>query len=193
MSASTNLAQRLRARIEHEGPISFYEWMKAALYDEREGYYCRADRIPQGRAGDYRTAPETSSLFAATFGDYFAMLYSDLKWPRPWTVFEMGGGSGQFAQGLLSHLRKYEPNVFASTNYVIDEIGAAARSRASHRLSEFADRVSFQQVGDDMTPVTGIVFSNEFIDSFPVHRVMMSAGTLRQLGVGLTETGFTWV
>jgi SAM-dependent MidA family methyltransferase len=194
MSASANLAERLRARIEHEGPISFYEWMKAALYDEREGYYCRDDRVPQGRAGDYRTAPEISSLFAATFADYVAMLHTDLKWPGSWTVFEIGAGSGQFAHGLLSHLRKYEPKVFASTNYVIDEIGAGARSRAAHRISEFADRVSFQRLcNNDTAPAVGIIFSNEFIDAFPVHRVVMSAGTLRELCVGSSTNGFTWV
>src|SRR5882724_6762321 len=36
----TGLSDRLRARIERDGPISFREWMQAALYDEREGYYC---------------------------------------------------------------------------------------------------------------------------------------------------------
>jgi SAM-dependent MidA family methyltransferase len=194
MSASANLAQHLRARIEHEGPISFHEWMKAALYDEREGYYCRADRVPQGKAGDYRTGPEISALFAATFADYFAMLYSDLKWPRSWTVFEMGAGGGHFAHGLLSHLRRHEPNVFASTNYIIDEIGVAARSRAAHRVNEFADRVSFRRLSDtDMTPTTGIVFNNELIDAFPVHRVVMSAGRLRELFVGHSEDRFIWV
>ena len=194
MSASANLAERLRARIEHDGPISFYEWMKAALYDEREGYYCRADRVPQGRTGDYRTGPEMSPLFTATFADYFAKLHTDLKWPGSWTVFEMGAGGGHFAHGLLSELRKYEPNVFASTNYVIDEIGAAARSRAAHRVSEFADRISFQRLSEnDVTPATGVVFSNELIDAFPVHRVVMSAGSLRELCVGLGADGFTFV
>ena len=194
MSAWANLNQRLRARIEREGPITFYEWMKAALYDEREGYYCRADRIPQGRAGDYRTAPEISSLFAATFAEYVSKLHTDLKWPRSWTLFEMGAGGGHFAHGLLTHLRKYEPKAFASIHYVIDEIGSAARSRAAHRVSEFADRVSFQRLGEnEMAAFTGIVFSNEFIDAFPVHRVMIRAGVLRELCVGLNENGFVFV
>ena len=39
----TPLAERLRVRIEREGPISFHDWMQAALFDEREGYYCRDD------------------------------------------------------------------------------------------------------------------------------------------------------
>ena len=62
----TPLADALRARIRREGPITFRDWMEAALYDEREGYYCRDDRERWGREGDYRTSPERSPLFAAT-------------------------------------------------------------------------------------------------------------------------------
>ena len=82
---NTGLSERLRARIEHDGPISFRDWMQAALYDEREGYYCRLDRIPQGRAGDYRTAPESSPLFAATLAWYFSKLFA-VKWGRILTL-----------------------------------------------------------------------------------------------------------
>jgi SAM-dependent MidA family methyltransferase len=193
MPASANLAQRLRARIEHEGPISFYEWMKAALYDEREGYYS-VDRVRQGRAGDYRTAPETSPLFAATFANYFSKLHTDLKWPRPWTLFEVGAGGGEFAHGILTHLRAHYPKIFAVTRYLIDEASEAARLRAASRLSEFADRLEFKQFDQIEEPLeAGIIFSNELVDAFPIHRVVMSAGRLRELCVGLGEAGFTWV
>src|SRR3954462_9033191 len=72
------LAERLRARIKREGAITFRDWMEAALYDARDGYYCRPDRKRWGRAGDYRTAPERSPLFAATFARYFARWYDEL-------------------------------------------------------------------------------------------------------------------
>jgi SAM-dependent MidA family methyltransferase len=187
------LADRLRARIKQKGPITFYEWMSAALYDERDGYYCRADRIPQGRAGDYRTAPEASPLFAATFANYFSKLFTDLKWPQLWTIFEAGSAGGDFAHGLLSSLRRFEPQIFAATNYVIDEISPAARQRATDRLAEFADRVSFRRFAEVVKPTMGIVFSNELIDALPVHRVIMRDGTLRELCVGLNKADFAWV
>lgn len=188
------LAERLRTRIKREGPITFYKWMAAVLYDERDGYYCRADRIPQGRAGDYRTAPETSPLFAATFANYFSKLFADLKWPPSWTIFETGSAGGEFAHGVLSSLGAQYPEIFAVTNYVIDEISPAARQRATERLSEFPDRVTFRRLVDFDTPATaGIVFSNELIDAFPVHRVVMRKGKLRELFVGLKEDHFGWV
>jgi SAM-dependent MidA family methyltransferase len=190
---STNsLADRLRSRIKQEGPITFYEWMSAALYDEQDGYYCRADRIPQGRAGDYRTAPETSPLFAATFANYFSKLFTDLKWPQSWTIFEAGSAGGEFAHGLLSSLRQYDPQIFAATNYVIDEISPAARQRATDRLAEFADRVTFRRLAEVVKPTMGIVFTNELIDALPVHRVIMRDGKLSELCVGLNRTDFAW-
>src|SRR2546427_8708478 len=111
------LAERLRARIKQQGPITFRQWMAAALYDEREGYYCRPDRIPQGRAGDYRTAPESSQLFAATFAWYFSKLFAELFFeigsPPTWTIFEAGAGGGEFAHGVLNTLKTHYPEVFS--------------------------------------------------------------------------------
>ena len=189
-----NLAQRLRARIERDGPISFREWMQAALYDEREGYYCRGDRIPQGRAGDYRTAPETSPLFAATFARYFARLFSDLGSPPVWTIFEAGASGGEFAHGILKSFQAHYPEVFSATSYVIDEVSPATRRRASARLSEFAERLTFQRFDEiDSPAIAGVVFSNELIDAFPIHRVIMRDGRLRELYVGSDEDNFVWV
>ena len=91
--SSGSLEERLRARIKREGPISFYDWMKAALYDEHEGYYCRADKLQQGRQGDYRTAPETSPLFAATFANYFSKLFAELGPPTAWTWGRSNGAA----------------------------------------------------------------------------------------------------
>ncbi len=189
-----SLAERLRGRIERDGPISFRDWMQAALYDEREGYYCRLDRIPQGRAGDYRTAPESSPLFAATFARYFARLFLDLGSPPAWTIFEAGAGGGEFAHGILNTFRVHYPEVFAATSYVIDEVSLATRRRAGAHLSEFAERLTFQRFDEISHPASvGVVFSNELIDALPVHRVIMRKGKIRELCVGLDQDDFVWI
>jgi SAM-dependent MidA family methyltransferase len=189
-----SLAARLRARIEREGPITFREWMQAALYDDRDGYYSGSSRVRQGRSGDYRTAPETSPLFAATFARYFSKLFSELGSPSSWTIFEAGAGSGEFAYGVLSTLQACHPQVFAATIYSIDEAGADTRLRAKKRLAEFAARVRFERLPEVAKPGgVGIVFSNELIDAFPVQRVTMRAGKLRELCVGVNQDSFEWV
>jgi len=193
-----SLASRLRARIERDGPISFRDWMQAALYDERDGYYCRPGPVRQGRSGDYRTAPETSPLFAATFAWYFSKLFADLFFelgsPPKWTIFEAGAGGGEFAYGVLSSLRAKYPDVFSVTSYVIDEVSSVVRRRAEERLSEFAECLTFQRLVEvDNPAIGGVCFSNELIDAFPVHRVIMRNGRLRELCVGLKQNDFIWV
>lgn len=189
-----SLADRLRARITREGPISFREWMQAALYDPSGGYYCRVDRIRWGREGDYRTAPETSPLFAATFARCFSSLFAELRSPSSWTIFEAGAGNGDFAFGVLSSLQSRHAEVFAATDYVIDDVSGDARAQAAARLSAFTDRVAFRSLADVDAPVShGIVFSNELIDALPVHRVIMRAGKLCELYVDLNQSGdFDW-
>lgn len=215
-----SLEERLRERIRRVGPISFYEWMKAALYDEREGYYCRADRVRQGRAGDYRTAPETSPLFAATFASYFAKLFLELGSPRKFTIIEVGAGSGASAHGILKTLRSEYPQIFGATKYLVNEISATSRARSAARLAEFGNQASVSsptnrdpharspseavdREGDSAMQtlpdgrasetITGIVFSNELLDAFPVNRVTMRKGKLRQLYVGIDGSDFIWV
>ena len=163
-----------------------------ALYDEEEGYYCQTDRQRWGRAGDYRTSPERSSLFAATFARYFARLYDELGCPPEWTVVEVGAGDGCFAVGVLETLKNSFPSVFEATRYVIDEVSSHSRSLARERLEPFIDRVEFRRLGSvELNP--GIVFSNELLDAFPVHRVAMRDGQLREFHVTEGADGeFQW-
>ena len=189
-----NLEERLRERIRREGPISFYEWMKAALYDEREGYYCRRGRARQGRQGDYRTAPEMSPLFGAAFANYFMKSYFDLGAPPSWTIVEIGAGKGDFAHDVLRSLQIRFPKVFNATQYIIDEVSADAQSQALSKLAPFKDRLQFRTLSELHEPLShGLIFSNELLDAFPVHRVIGRGRGVKELRVALDDAGkFAW-
>jgi SAM-dependent MidA family methyltransferase len=162
--------------------------MKAALYDPNGGYYRRADRKRWGREGDYRTSPERSELFAATFARYFVSLVED-----DLTIVECGAGDGSFAYGVLRTLRDQFPSRFAATQYVVYELSDDARTRAQERLSEFGDRVQFCSDWDHVSSWSGICFSNELLDAFPVHRVIRSDEGLSELYVSVDSDGaFVW-
>lgn len=168
--------------------------MSAALYDEREGYYCRPDRIRQGRAGDYRTAPEISPLFGGAFAHYLMKSHFDLGAPKQWTIVDVGGGRGDFARDVLSSLKQNFPDIFAATRYVIDDVSIDAQSQTLTKIAEFKDRVEFRSLNEitDALPAA-IIFSNELLDAFPVHRVIGRLGTLRELYVGVNDRGeFIW-
>ena len=190
-SDTTALAEQLRERINRDGPITFREWMQVALYDDVPGYYRSRPQI-WGREGDYRTSPERSDLFAATFARYFASLYEQLGKPRSFALVEIGGGAGRFAFGVLQTLQAYFPQVFEATRYVFDEISISAQTAARQRLQRFADCVEFDSL-DEVSINPGIVFSNELVDAFPVHRVTCSDGKLGEFYVTLDVDGqFAW-
>lgn len=178
--------------IRREGPITFYDWMHAALYDPVAGYYRRADLERWGRAGDYRTSPERSELFAATFARYFAKLYDDLERPREWIIVECGAGDGRFAAGVLRSLADDFPRVFEATRYVVCDLSSDALQRARRRLREFEARVEFWSKADIPPVDCGIVFSNELLDAFPVRRLMMTDDGLREMLVDVHDEKFAW-
>lgn len=188
----SSLTDRLRARIRSEGPISFYAFMSLALYDDESGYYSR-EHQRWGRAGDYRTSPERSVLFAATFANYFARLYQKLGAPAAWTLFEVGAGTGEFAEEVLKSLRLRAPEVFTATRYLIDERSPASQTAIRERLAPFGQQVELALIKDLPTISTGIIFSNELLDAFPVHRMTVRADQLEEFYVALNETGkFMW-
>lgn len=192
---NVKLAARLRERIRMDGAISFHDWMEAALYDECEGYYNRADLKRWGREGDYRTSPERSPLFASTFARFFAGLYEEAGKPKGWTILEAGAGAGHFAQGVLERLAQSFPQIFSVTRYILDEASDDARSLAKTSLSSFGPRVTCGHLfSESMTALdTGVIFANELLDAFPVHRVTIKEGALRELFIQTDDAGdFTW-
>src|SRR5690349_9525493 len=176
-----SLAERLKDLIRREGAISFHDWMKAALYDPDGGYYQRADCTRWGREGDYRTSPERSELFAATFAHYFAGLAEgDL------TIVECGAGNGSFAAGVLSTLREQHPR------YIVYDVSQDALNRSRERLAEF-DGVEFYSDWDQVSVKRGIYFANELLDAFPVHRVLNTNDGLSEFYVTVDSSGdFVW-
>jgi SAM-dependent MidA family methyltransferase len=161
--------------------------MKAALYDPRGGYYQRADRNRWGSEGDYRTSSERSELFAATFARCFVKLTQEL------TIVECGAGDGSFAAGVLRTLRDQFPSRFAETRYVVYEVSDDGRRRAQERLSEFGERVRFCSEWDCVSVGSGIYFSNELLDAFPVHRVIRTYEEVSELYVSVDANGkFVW-
>lgn len=168
--------------------------MAAALYDPEYGYYQRSDLPRWGRTGDYRTAPETSPVFGATFGQYFADCFDLLGNPDQSVIREVGAGGGEFAHACLTYLQDYQPGFFAGVVYLIDEISSSSQKKIRKKLKPFGKQTRVAPRPDE-TPEgwTGIVFANELLDALPVTRVTVKDGNLRELRVGTERNGgFCW-
>lgn len=180
------LAQRLADRIRREGPISFRDFMEAALYDPEAGYY--ASRADIGEGGDFVTSPTISPLFARAVARTFA---SDAaSFPGEVGFLEAAAGSGRFLADFQASLAELAPEVRRRTRLLAlerTEAGRRAIARAVPEASILADP------GEAGEPFAGWIFSNELYDALPVHRVQQIAQGLTELAVGLAEGGLRWV
>jgi SAM-dependent MidA family methyltransferase len=169
--------------------------MDAALYDPSGGYYTtRSERW--GRRGDYRTSPQTSPLFARTFAQYFESLYESMGRPPNVLLIEWGGGNGEFAKQFRETLAARFPATFEALEYVYVEQGADSRDVARNKQGSLTNKIVFTENLDSIDPGTlpCVVFSNELIDSFPVHRVQFNNGQLEELFVTADDDGvFQWL
>jgi len=168
--------------------------MNVALYDPALGYYNNSNLRRWGREGDYRTSPDRTELFGATFAKYFADLFERAGRPADWIITEFGSGDGSFAASLLESLKADHPDVFRSTRYIVVEISPDARQRISTRVSEFMNKVDFSTSSSLEQINPGVIFSNEFLDALPVHRLKTVKGELLELYIDVSqECKFVWL
>jgi SAM-dependent MidA family methyltransferase len=177
-----SLAERLRERIQREGPISFADFMEAALYDPEEGYYSRG--APIGEGGDFVTSPSVSAAFAATIARLFARDAASLTGDL--TFVEVGAGEGRFLSDFARALERDSPEVAARTRIVSIERAPVAREKLAERgftvLSDVAG-----------TLIHGWIFANELYDALPVCRVIGAADDgIEELRICVEEEHFAW-
>jgi len=174
------LRQALVERIEREGPITFRDFMEMALYHPQHGYYVH--RQPLGRQGDYLTSPEVGPLFAALVGRQLAEMWEVLGRPHPFQVVEMGPGRGSLARDLLAWARRARPHLFAALRYGLVERSAALRAAQEQALA-CAGLTAHHLPCLPPEGIEGCLLSNELVDSFPVHRVLVRQGELWEVYV----------
>jgi SAM-dependent MidA family methyltransferase len=164
------LQEHLLQRIRQQGPISFHDYMDEVLYHPDWGYYNSA-RNPIGREGDFYTSSDLDSTFGRLLAQKFASLAAEIGVPaEAFTVVELGAGRGILARDILQHTR---------FPYSIVERSSAMRVRQRETL----DGCDVQWIDDLPAGLIGCVFSNEFFDALPVHRVVLRGAALREIYV----------
>jgi SAM-dependent MidA family methyltransferase len=182
------LVQKLVARIEREGPLSFAAFMEAALYDPDFGYYMTAGpRI--GCEGDYYTSLDVHPIFAELVGRQVAQAAEEIVSSGEFTIVEMGAGKGLLANHLLSAYRRANPDFLSRLRYLLVERSPAMVETQKQRLRELTGAgLSIAWVPDlnaiPADSITGVFLSNELVDAFPVHRVVLRPLGLREIFVG---------
>jgi SAM-dependent MidA family methyltransferase len=163
---SAVLAAEIRDEVVREGPISFRRFMELALYHPEHGYYT-SGRAQVGRKGDFFTNVSVGPLFGKLLARQFAEMWRLLGRPTGFCIVDQGAHEGHFAGDVLGALKETDPDCFAATAYRIVEPSSALALRQRERLIEWP--VEWVPDLSGLPIFTGVHFSNELIDAFPVH------------------------
>ncbi len=157
--------------------------MEMSLYYPRLGYYNSVhDAI--GKKGDYFTSPELTPAFGAMIAKQVEEMWK-IMGEIPFTIVEFGAGTGMLCLDVLNYLKNNQP-LYKDLRYCIIEKSTAMRDKQQQRLHEKVSWYnSIREIGD----ITGCILSNELIDNFSVHQVVMQ-DELMEIFVNY-ENGFT--
>jgi SAM-dependent MidA family methyltransferase len=198
----TTIQEIIRREIHKNGLLPFARFMELALYCPDYGYYEAKKDI--GRSGDFYTSVSTGSLFGELLARQFA------EWLETETgsqksgirIVEAGAHDGQLARDILTWLQSNRPDLFAQVEYVIIEPSVRRRQWQIETLLDLKEKISWHaQISDlkNRPPVTGhrpftVIFSNELLDAFPVHRFGWDARNKKWFEWGVAADGdkFIW-
>jgi len=169
------LSRQIREEIRLRGPISFARFMELALYAPDLGYYERRREI--GRDGDFFTSVSVGPLFGELLA-YQIVQWMDTECPEGGIQFiEAGPHDGTLAADILAWINRHRPDVFARLEYCLLDSSPARRAWQEETLRSWLPKVKWAPSIEAWSErqVSGIIFSNEFLDALPVHRLAWSA------------------
>ncbi|MBX3302671.1 MAG: SAM-dependent methyltransferase [Nitrospira sp.] len=185
------LVAAIAAEIAASGAIPFVRFMELALYHPQFGYYMRApeqtsERI--GWRGDFYTSSDVHPILGQALAKQAAQMDRLLGQPDPFTVTEMGPGKGLLTRHFLSACRRHFGSLFERLHYVLIDRSPAMQALQRLHLTSWLDRPNLLTWADDLADVApeevnGLFLSNELIDSFPVHRIQVTAKGAEELWV----------
>lgn len=164
---SMSLSEIIIQKIQQRGAISFRDFMEMALYYPELGYYTSAkEKI--GKMGDYYTSPNLTPLFGEMLGRQLEEIWHVLD-EKEFTVVEMGAGTGLLSSDVLGYLNKNK-ELYSELDYCIIEKSPTMREEQRKLLNE---KVRWCDSIKNLSGIIGCIFSNELIDAFPVHQIVM--------------------
>jgi len=159
--------------IRTRGPLSFHDFMEMALYHPGQGYYA-APRDAIGEAGDFYTSPYLSDLFGEIIAGQLEEMWVALD-RRPFTIVECGAGTGLLCRDILRRLR-LNRYLFDHLQYIIIEKSEWMHKKERSLLAAegVLPKTRWASSLREVPPINGCILSNELMDNFAVHQVVMA-------------------
>jgi SAM-dependent MidA family methyltransferase len=196
------LLAEIKAEIAAAGPIRFARFMDLALYHPQFGYYVRPvdgpvqERI--GWSGDFYTSSDVHPILGRALAKQAQQLDALLGHPDPLTVVEMGPGKGLLARDFLASCQNAPADLIHRLRYILIERSPSMRMLQQTSLAPWlghTGRVTWIDRLEDLPSdsITGLFFSNELVDAFPVHRIAVIDGKPQEMYVDWRDDRFTEV
>lgn len=180
------LKRFILSKIKNNGPIPFSQFMQWCLYHPEYGYY-RSGKVCIGKDGDYYTSPCVHPLFGGLIAKQLVQMSQYVEGPF-FDVVEMGGGRGFLCEDILKWIRENHEDLYSHLRYYLIETSPFLLKEQEERLRSYEKEgkvfwmdLKLFEIGRDQ--MTGCFLSNELVDSFPVHRVVMDQGILKEVYV----------
>ncbi|MFD2170937.1 class I SAM-dependent methyltransferase [Tumebacillus lipolyticus] len=179
----TELARWIREQIEVEVRVPFARFMEWALYHPELGYYT-GEKRKFGKAGDFYTSPGINPVFAEVLADQLAEKAEQLG-EGTISLIEFGAGEGMLARDVLDRWQSAHPVLYERVDYRIVEISPSLQQVQQEMTAAHSRKLSWTSEAELAAgaPYRGAVLTNEFVDAFPVHRVVQTKAGYAELYV----------
>lgn len=154
------------------------------MYDPERGFY--PNRLPKE---DFYTAPELHPAFAGILADEIVFRLAQLASrgvPGPYWVVEMGSGSGRLALDVWEEIQNRHAHWAGNICFVLIERCEGPLLEGIFALAGTGARTMGYAQLEDMPAFSGVFFSNELVDAFPVHLLDKRDGRMWEVYIAET-------
>jgi SAM-dependent MidA family methyltransferase len=192
----SSCSDSIRREVAQYGVIPFKRFMELALYCPEYGFY-EQSAYTTGRSGEYYTSVSVGPLFGQLLAVRFAQwLQDDLgdHLRNGLQIVEAGAHRGEMAADLLGFIREHRPALWDRLQYWIIEPSPRRRGWQQSTLATWNEKIRWFPGWGEVEKVEGLIFSNELLDSMPVHRFGWNRSEKAWFEWGVTLGGdrFQW-
>jgi SAM-dependent MidA family methyltransferase len=178
-----SLKRFILSQIEDKGPIPFSQFMDWCLYHPSYGYYA-SERTKIGKDGDYYTGSCVHPLFGHLIARQLLQMAGILG-GETFDVIEMGGGRGFLCQDILDWSKRNASSFCERLRYHLVERTPHVLKEQKERLAKWEEEgkvfwLPLEAFEAGRVRWEGCFLSNELIDAFPVHRIVLDHGKLKE-------------
>ncbi len=181
-----------KIRQSPKSQLTFAEYMDVVLYDPQYGYYS-SGAVEIGSKGDFFTAVSLGKDFGELLAIQLFQIWQNLHCPDNFSLVEMGAGNGDLAKDIINYLQENHSDFISVLNYIIIEKSPSLRDTQQQKLADF-NKINLTWKSWDEIPdnkLVGCCFSNELVDAFPVHQIVIHNQSLQEVFVTEKEGKIT--